>query len=219
MTSLESSSVRTVLQRLYSEAEQIDSLVLPRVRAECERLGGPFDDRKVANLLDDAFIAVAPEVGRFLYILVRALRPTIAVEFGTSFGLSAIHIAAALRDNGVGKLIATELNPTKASRTAEHLLQAGLGDLVDIRQGDAFETLSEVVGIDFLLLDGWKGLYLPMLQKLEPVLNSGSLVVADDINLMPDMLESYLTYIRNPENGYMSNEVPLDDGLELSLRG
>jgi predicted O-methyltransferase YrrM len=141
------------------------------------------------------------------------------VEFGTSFGLSAIHIAAALRDNGTGKLVATELNPTKASRAVEHLRQAGFGDLVEVRQGDAFETLSDVTGIDFLLLDGWKRLYLPMLKKLEPALNAGSLIVADDLKIMPEMLQPYLTYVRDPENGYTSNELPLDDGLELSLRG
>jgi len=204
MTSLNSSIVSGVLERLYGEAERTDSVVLPRVRAEAGRLGGAFDDRNVSALLDDAFIPVAAEVGRLLYTLVRACRPTIAVEFGTSFGLSAIHIAAALRDNGSGKLIATELNQNKATRALEH--------------GDAFKTLSGVKGIDFLMLDAWKGLYLPMLKNLEPVLNSGCLIVADDLKLFPEMLKPYVDYVRNPENGYTSNELPIDDGLEVSLR-
>jgi predicted O-methyltransferase YrrM len=218
MTSLNTLQVRTVLERLYNEAEQTDSKVIPVVLAEKNRLGGPFDDRKVAGLLDDAFMPVAPEVGRLLYVLVRTLRPTMAVEFGTSFGLSTIHIAAALRDNGVGRLIATELNPNKASRAVEHLRQAGFGDLVEVRQGDAFETLSDVTEIDFLMLDGWKALYLPMLKKLEPALKTGSLIVADDLKIMPEMLQPYVTYVRDPANGYISNELPIDDGLELSLR-
>ena len=218
MTSLNTLEVRAVLDRLYDEAEQTDSKVIPVVLAEKNRLGGPFDDRKVAGLLDDAFMPVAPEVGRLLYVLVRTLRPTMAVEFGTSFGLSTIHIAAALRDNGAGRLIATELNPNKAFRAVEHLRQAGLGDLVEVRQGDAFETLSDVTDIDFLLLDGWKALYLPMLKKLEPTFKPGSLIVADDLKIMPEMLQPYVTYVRDPKNGYTSNELPLDDGLELSLR-
>ena len=127
-------------------------------------------------------------MGRLLYTLVRVCRPTIAVEFGTSFGLSAIHIAAALRDNGKGKLIATELNQNKATRALEHIRQAGLGDLVEVRQGDAFKTLLGVKGVDFLMLDAWKGLYLPMLKNLEPVLNPGCLIVADDLKLFPEML-------------------------------
>ena len=218
MTSLNSPVVSGVLERLYGEAERTDSVVLPRVRAEVDRLGGAFDDRNVSTLLDDAFIPVAAEVGRLLYTLVRLCRPTIAVEFGTSFGLSAIHIAAALRDNGRGKLIATELNSNKATRAIEHIRQAGLGDLVEVRSGDAFKTLSGVKGIDFLMLDAWKGLYLPMLKNLEPVLNSGCLIVADDLKLFPEMLQPYVDYVRNPENGYTSNELPIDDGLELSLR-
>ena len=218
MTSLDSPQVSAVLKRLYDEAEQTDRKVLPRVMADRERLGGHLDDRKVAGLLDGAFIPVAPEVGRLLYVLMRTCRPTIAVEFGTSFGLSTIHIAAALRDNGGGKLIATELNPAKAERAISHVREAGFSDLVDIRQGDAFETLSDVTAIDFLMLDGWKGLYLPMLKKLEPVLNSGCLIAADDITLMPEMLKPYLNYVRDPENGYTSSELPIDDGLELSLR-
>ncbi len=68
------------------------------------------------------------------------------------------------------------------------------------------------------MLDGWKALYLPMLKKLERALNSGSLIVADDLKIMPEMLEPYVTYVRNPENGYTSNELPIDDGLELSMR-
>jgi len=218
MTSLNSPLVSQVIERLYDEAKRTDSVVLPRVRAEVDRLGGPFDDRNVTALLDDAFIPVASEVGRLLYTLVRTRRPKIAVEFGTSFGISTIHIAAALRDNGEGKLIATELNPNKALRAAEHVRQAGFADLVEVRRGDAFETLLDVKAIDFLLLDAWKGLYLPMLKKLEPVLNPGCLIVADDIKLFPEMLQAYVDYVRDPKNGYTSNELPIDDGLELSLR-
>jgi predicted O-methyltransferase YrrM len=215
MISLYSPPVLAVLERLYDKAERTDSKVLPGALAECECLDGPFDDREVAGLLDNAFIPVAP---RLLYVLVRTLRPTVAVEFGTSLGLSAIHIAAALRDNGVGRLIASELNPQKASLAVEHLQKAGFDDLVQVREGDAFETLSDVTEIGFLLLDGWKALYLAMLQKLEPALKSSSLIVAGDLKIMPEMLQPYLAYVRDPENGYNSCELPFDDGLELSLR-
>ncbi len=218
MTSLQSPAVRAVLDRLYAEAERNDGEVLPRVRAAAMRLGGQYDDRKVAHLLDDAFIPVCREVGQLLYLLVRTRRPKIVVEFGASFGLSAIHLAAALRDNGEGKLITTELNALKAGRAIEHFRQAQLDDLIDLRQGDAFETLEGVRGIDFLLLDGWKGLYLAMLQKLEPALSPASLVAADDINLMKELLKPYVAYVRDPKNGYTSCEVPIDDGLEVSLR-
>lgn len=219
MPSLQSPAVRAVLDRLYAEAERNDGEVLPRVRAEVERRGGSYEDRKVTDLLDDAFIPVCPEVGQLLYVLVRIRRPKIAVEFGASFGLSGIHIAAALRDNGEGRLITTELNAFKAGRASEHFRQAGLADLIELRQGDAIETLTGVRGIDFLMLDGWKSLYLPLLQRLEPALSPGCLVAADDINLMRELLKPYLAYVRDPANGYTSCELPIDDGLEVSLRG
>jgi predicted O-methyltransferase YrrM len=219
MITLHSTTVAATLDRLYREAERRDGDVLPLVRAQFEKSGTPYDDRIVAGLLDDAYIGVAPEVGRLLYQLVRLRRPKLVVEFGTSFGLSAIHIAAALADNGQGRLIATELNAEKASRAVEHLREAGLAEWVELRQGDAFATLVGVEGIDVLLLDGWKALYLPMLRGLEPTLSSGALVVADDLNIMPEMLEPYIAYVRDPANGYSSSEIPLHDGLELSIRG
>jgi predicted O-methyltransferase YrrM len=219
MISLHAPRVATTLDRLYRDAERNDPDLLRRARAECEDRGGPFDDRAVAGLLDHAFIGVAPEVGALLYRLVRLRRPERVVEFGTSLGLSAIHIAAALADNGCGRLIATELNAAKAERAEEHLREAGLEQWAEVRRGDAFATLVGVERIDMLLLDGWKALYLPMLRALEPALCAGALVIADDLNVMPEMLAPYLAYVRDPANGYSSGEIPLDDGLELSLRG
>ena len=163
-------------------------------------------------------MAVAPEVGRLIYLLVRSRRPALVVEFGTSFGLSAIHIASGLRDNCFGRLITTEQSAAKASRAAVHLERAGLSDLVEIRQGDAFQTLAGVREIDLLLLDGWKPLYLPLLKQLEPALSPGCLIIADDVISLSAKLTPYLAYVRAATDGYVSCEIPLDDGLELSIR-
>jgi predicted O-methyltransferase YrrM len=132
--------------------------------------------------------------------------------------LSTIHLASALRDNGSGHLVTTEQSSGKATRAAQHLAEAGLADLVEIRQGDAFRTLLDVNRIDFLLLDGWKPLYLPLLRQLEPVLSPNSLVIADDVISLSNQLGPYLSYVRDAANGYVSCEIPVDDGLELSIR-
>jgi predicted O-methyltransferase YrrM len=210
--------VAQLLTRLYEEAAATDERVRPAVTAAVAARSGAFDDQAVAPLLDEAFMAVAPEVGRLLYLLVRNRRPARVVEFGTSLGLSAIHLAAALRDNGHGRLVTTELNPAKAERATAHLRAAELDDLVEVRQGDAFVTLAGLRDIDLLLLDGWKALYLPLLRQLEPALAPGCLVIADDTCMMPEVLAPYLAYVRDPAQGYTSCAVPLDDGLELSLR-
>jgi predicted O-methyltransferase YrrM len=143
------------------------------------------------------------------------------VEFGCSFGISTIHLAAALRDNdNGGRLVTTELSANKAETAGRNISEAGLSDLVEIREGDALETLRQDLPerVDLVLLDGWKPLYLPMLKLLEPRLSDGALVIADDLKIGGDELAPYLEHVRNPQNGYVSAEVPLDDGLELSTR-
>jgi predicted O-methyltransferase YrrM len=215
---LDQPQVQEVLSRLYVEAEVNDAKILAEERAMASAAGGHIDDQTLASIREREFMAVAPEVGRLIYLLVRSRRPALVVEFGTSFGLSAIHIAGAIRDNGFGRLVTTEQSASKASCAAQHLAQAGLSDLVEIRQGDAFQTLSAIAGVDLLLLDGWKPLYLPLLRQLEPALSPGCLVIADDVISMSDKLAPYLAYVRDAANGYISCEIPLDDGLELSIR-
>jgi len=215
---LDQPQVHEVLSRLYAEAEVIDSKISAEEQASAAAAGGLIDERTLASIRDRSFMAVAREVGRLIYLLVRSRRPALVVEFGTSFGLSTIHMAAALRDNGFGRLVTTEQSASKASRAAQHLTQAGLSDLVEIRQGDAFQTLSAIDGVDLLLLDGWKPLYLPLLRQLEPALSPGCLVIADDAISMSEKLMPYLAYVRDVANGYISCEIPLDDGLELSIR-
>jgi predicted O-methyltransferase YrrM len=215
---LDQPQVREVLSRLYAEAEGNDAKILAEEQAIASAAGGLIDEQTLASIRDREFMAVAPEVGRLIYLLVRSRRPARVVEFGTSFGLSTIHIAGAIRDNGFGHLVTTEQSAGKASRAAQHLTQAGLLDLVEIRQGDAFQTLSAIDGVDLLLLDGWKPLYLPLLRQLEPALSPGCLVIADDVISMSERLAPYLAYVRDVANGYLSCEIPVDDGLELSIR-
>ena len=217
-STLDQSPVRQVLGRLYAEAKENDSRVGAEEDAIAEAQGGAIDDQAREVLLERSFMAVTPEVGRLIYLLVRSRRPALIVEFGTSFGLSTIHLASALRDNGSGRLITTEQIANKAARAAQNLAEAGVSDLVEIRQGDAFQTLTDMSGIDFLMLDGWKPLYLPLLRQLEPALSEGCLIVADDVIRRADQLAPYLTYVRDAANGYTSCGIPLGDGLELSIR-
>lgn len=217
MTTLNQPQVHKVLSRLYEEAKVNDAKVSAEEQA-IVAAGGVIDDPTLASIRDRSFMAVAPEVGRLIYLLARSRRPALVVEFGTSFGLSAIHLAAALRDNGFGHLITTEQSANKASRAWQHFTEAGVADLVEVRQGDAFQTLTALDRIDLLLLDGWKPLYLPLLKQLEPALSPGCLVIADDVISLSEKLAPYLTYVRDVANGYVSCEIPLDDGLELSIR-
>jgi predicted O-methyltransferase YrrM len=215
---LDQSPVKEVLSRLYAEAKENDAALHAEEQALAAANGGVIDQKSLDSIHDRTFMAIAPEVGRLIYLLVRSRRPALVVEFGASFGISAIHVAAALRDNGIGRMITTELCTAKASRTAQHLAEAGLDDLVEIREGDAFKTLADMETIDLVLLDGWKPLYLPMLKQLEPVLSPNCLIIADDVTKLAHEMRPYLDYVRDSANGYVSSEIPLDDGLELSIR-
>lgn len=143
----------------------------------------------------------------------RSLR--VHFEFGTSYGISTIYLAAAVADNGTGHVVTTELSTAEVVAARANLAEAGLADCVTILLGDAMTTLSDVPGpIDLVLLDGWKDLCLPVLRSLESRLAIGALIVADDIPL--PSLSGYLEYVRHPANGYVSVAFPVADGMEVS---
>ncbi|MEV0855723.1 O-methyltransferase [Nocardia fluminea] len=176
------------------------------------------DFRRLCRDQIDNFLAVGPDMGTFLYICARAVRATRIVEFGTSFGISSIYLASALKDNGGGRLVGTELESSKAVRAVENLAAAGLSDYAEIRVGDARETLRDGVGgpIDLVLLDGAYHLYLPVLRLLEPHLGDRALIVADNAQ---DLDGAYLGYVDDPSNGYLTLPLPFqpDRGNHLAL--
>ena len=94
----------------------------------------------------DVHLAVSRETGRLLYMLARATNARAMIEFGTSFGISTLHLAAALRDNGGGKLITTEFEATKIALARANIAASGLADLAEVREGDAlaWHSASEI---------------------------------------------------------------------------
>jgi predicted O-methyltransferase YrrM len=211
--------VADVLGALFARADETDGVIRRRLGQLPESERAAFmarardDYRAFYAAAGDLFLPVSRETGRLLYILARARRAKGIVEFGTSFGISTIHLAAALRDNGGGRLVGSELEAAKAARARENLSAAGLSDLVEIREGDALETLArDLPEIDLVLLDGAKVLYPRILALLEPRLAKGALVVADNADDSPD----FLAHVRNPANGYVS--VPFANDVELSIR-
>lgn len=209
---LSRSQVRTVLERLFVSAAQDQEI--PRWR----KPGLSWETataQERADASESTYMPISPQCGDLLYTLVRAIRPNTVVEFGMSYGISTIYLAAAVADNSAGRVVSTELNTTKVAAARANLVEAQLGDLVTILLGDAMTTLNDVPGpIDLVLLDGWKDLYLPVLRSLEPRLRIGALIVADDINL--PSLSDYLEYTRDPAKGYVSVAFPVGDGMEIS---
>lgn len=222
MDSLSTGRVAQTLQRLFLEAEAADRPLMAQFdgadlseQVMADMVAHHFEEerrdiRGFYRGYADNFLNVAPEYGRFLYQCARARRATRIVEFGTSMGISTIHLAAALRDMGGGQVIGSELEPGKALRARANLDAAGLADLVDVRVGDARETLADIEGeIDLVLLDGAFSLYLPILKLLEPRLKTGALILAENAF---DHDNEYLAYVRDPANGYVSQPIPISPG-------
>jgi predicted O-methyltransferase YrrM len=217
--SLTAPPVRPLLDRLFQAADAEDAVRRVSMRQRYPDGFAAVSAREQADAYAELYIPVSPEGGRLLYTLVRASRPATVVEFGTSFGISTIHLAAAVRDNGTGHVTSTELNAAKVARARANLAEAGLAEQVTILAGDARETLADLPGpVGFVLLDGWKDLYLPVLRLLEPRLGPGALVVADDTVSMADKMTDYLSYVRDPAHGYLSVAFPESDGLEITCR-
>lgn len=216
MTTLTQAPLASLLDRLFNQAETAPRSAAANLpRDERERLmRSKTDYLNLYGRLKDLWLPVSRDTGTLLYMLARGIGARHVVEFGTSFGISTLHLAAALRDNGGGRLITSEFEPSKVAKARAHLEEGGFADLVEIREGDALETLAVDLpdAIDLVLLDGAKALYADILALLESRLRSGAFVIADNTNYCPD----YLARVRAQGGGYMS--VPIGDDVELSIR-
>ena len=221
MNTLNSARVAQLLTQLHRDAEAADGPFFKTMMDRLEASGSTIADAATQMIADgradysavynshaEHFLSVSPDYGRFLYAMARACKATRIVEFGTSMGISTLYLAAALRDNGGGRLIGSELEPAKAARARAHIEAAGLADLVEIREGDALETLRGIGGeVDLALIDGAWSLYLPVLKLIEPSLRPGAVILAENA-----FAEDYLAYVRTPVNGYIAQTLPINEG-------
>lgn len=219
--SLSLPGVRDTLDRLHAEARS-QNVRLARVFA-VHLLGRALGRRQSAQVEAHAarrlYLSISRRQGAFLYATVRALRARRVVEFGTSFGISTLYLAAGVRDNGGGIVIGSEIEPSKARAARDHVESAGLADCVEVREGDALETLRDPGGaVDLLFLDGSKELYLPVVELLEPRLGPGSVVVADNIFSFWSALRPYVSRMQDPAHGFRSVTLLVTDGMEYSVK-
>ncbi len=209
-----------VLDRLHARAKgdawkmaaRLPIFALRRLR------GQTMFEAATPELMKDIYIPIDPNKGRFLYLTARAIGAKTIVEFGTSFGISTIYLAAAVRDNGGGIVIGSEIEPSKVAKARENIAEAGLAEFVDVRLGDARETLiSTPAQIDMVFLDGWQDLYVPVTQVLTPNLRPGAVVFADNIFTFKKTLRPYVEFMQAPENGFVSTTLSMSDGFEYSV--
>lgn len=168
----------------------------------------------------DMYLPLEPEQGGLLYVAARSIGARRVAEYGTSFGVSTLYLAAAVRDNGGGTVIGTEILPEKAEVARANFAEAGVADLIDLRVGDARETLKDCGGpLDLVLLDGWKDIELDVLRILQPQLRPGALVFTDNVFTFAADNRGQREYMADPRNGFRAVVLPLKDGMEVAVRG
>ena len=181
----------------------------------------PPSAEEVKQFRGDKLVALDRDKAEFCYQLCRAADARRIVEAGTSYGVSTLYLAAALRDNigaagGDGVVIGTEYEPAKATIARGHFEQAGLSRFIDLREGDLRETLQRIDGpIDFMLVDIWVPMARPALELTAPLLKPGAIVVCDNTQQHRTAYADYFAFL---ETGFRTMTLPFSGGLELSVR-
>ena len=222
----ENPAITAVLARLHASAAADKWKIIPRVPRYfwAKFTGGLADNSIQHRLFSDLYSAVTPERGAVLYLIARAVRARRIVEFGSSFGISTLYLAAAVRDNFPGEsapaaqIIGSDMEARKVAAARKNIQDAEVADLVTILQGDALQTLQSVEGpIDFAFLDGRKDLYLPVLKLLELKLRPGAVILSDNIDSFRKQVAPFLHYVQSGANGYTSATLNLSDSMEFSI--
>jgi predicted O-methyltransferase YrrM len=177
-----------------------------------------FDERLTA-FMADKFVALEPIKAEFCHLMCRSLRATRVVEVGTSSGASTLSRAAAVRATGGGTVIGTEHEPAKAAAARGHFAEAGLGDLIDLREGDLRQTLKVIEGpVDFVLMDIWTEMARPAMELITPHLRPGAVVIADNTVQARRGYEAFFAFVHDPANGLTTMTLPFEGGLEMVVK-
>src|SRR6266850_6616938 len=226
------SPLEEVINRLYIQSGSQTQEVMGYFSARAEEPSFNWNrfDARTNEFLSDKLIALDRAKAEFCYHLCRALRARRVVEAGTSFGVSTLFLAAAVRDNlpngaqapldGSGRpiVIGTEHEPEKARKARGHFAEAGLSDLIELREGDLRETLVDVQGpVDFMLIDIWTPMARPALAQVAPHLREGAVVICDNTLQFRDAYGEYFEFVRDPRNGLRTMTLPFEGGLEFTV--
>jgi len=218
-------TLEALLDRLHgaSDGQAEATSAFFRKRGEAGELSWDGMDEISHRFMADKLVALDRDKAEFCYLLCRALGARRVVEAGTSYGVSTLYLAAAVRDNcgpgGGGMVIGTEHEPAKAAAARAHFAEAGLSDYIDLREGDLRETLKDVGGpVDFMLMDIWVEMARPALELVAPRLRPGAIVVADNTQQVRGPYRAYFEYVNDPKNALRTQTLPFPGGLEVTVK-
>jgi predicted O-methyltransferase YrrM len=221
MSALGDAKLEALLDRLHAVSDsQVDTTSdFFRKRAEAGELSWDGFDQTSHQFMADKLVALDRDKAEFCYLLCRSLGARRVVEAGTSFGVSTLYLAAAMRDNGGGVVIGTEHEAAKAAAARANFAAAGLSEFIDLREGDLRETLQDVGGpVDFMLVDIWVEMARPALERVSPHLRTGAIVIADNTTSVRQPYQAYFDFIADPKNGLQTQTLPFEGGLEMTVK-
>ncbi|MEJ7798965.1 MAG: class I SAM-dependent methyltransferase [Ilumatobacter sp.] len=213
-------TLRALLDRLHARSEEQDAAI-DRYYADGANRPTGFEDEGSPGRAFwlDKFVALERDKAVFVYALARAGGVHRIVEAGTSFGVSTLYLAAAMRDNGGGTVTSCDIEPSKAAVASEYLVEAGLRELVDLRVGDVRSTLRDLdEPIDLLLLDIWAPIAGHVIELVGPKLRPGGIVVADNTAARRSLYDGLFAVLEDPASGFTTQTLPFDGGLELAVK-
>ncbi len=163
----------------------------PVAKSETEKriLGAINDAVKTGEL----YANVPASDGRMLRLLTEAINAKNVVEIGTSTGISGMWFCMALEKTG-GKLTTFELDASRAAKARAHFKKAGVEQVVTLVEGDAHQNISRLKDqIDVTFIDAEKEGYVDYLQKLLPLVRPGGLILAHNVNMVPEYMKIVTT--------------------------
>jgi len=226
MSVLHDPILERLLAKLHVESDAQNPAIRDHYDERDRSVGRSPEDQaaRTKTFLSDKLYALDRDKAEFCYQLCRAIDARRIVEIGTSYGVSTIYLAAALRDNlgaagGEGVVIGTEHEPEKARAARVHFQEAGLTRFIDLREGDLRETLRHIDGpVDFTLVDIWIPMARPALELIAPHLRRGAIVVCDNTEQHRVAYADYFAFINDPAQQFRTMTLPFAGGLEMSVR-
>jgi predicted O-methyltransferase YrrM len=203
-----------------SQAQEAETNRYFKARGERGELSWDGLDDDANRFMADKFVALEPIKAEFCHMMCLALRARRVVEIGTSYGVSTLYLADAVRQNGGGVVVATEYEPAKAAAARANFKAGGVADLIDMREGDLRETLKTLEGpVDFVLMDIWTEMARPAIELVGPHLRPGAVVVADNTEgVFRTPYRHFFEYVNEPRNGLRTMTLPFKGGLELVVK-
>lgn len=202
-------------------------VVLSKIKKDIE-----YENQNIDHIPSEHRLnAISENIGMFYNTLLKSLSAKKILEIGTSVGYSTLWFSDAILENDKtgkdGLIFTIEGNDEKIKKATQNFADAGVQNLISIKNGDALKNLTALADdssylrfFDFIFIDADKERYIEYFDLCLPMLRTGGVIGADNI-LKPKrfnaLMEKYLDHVRRKEN-VQTVTVPIDNGEEITLK-